>query len=164
MAEPPFFSSQGSQYEQHQILPDQENLESSPLKHHSSPVLRVDSQKPKKLPRFCFWFQACRGSTSALFRSVQDQCSATGRPTGVSASCFTLCIFDRPRDDLLCLPPADFSLWIMGVITPLLEELSEIVRHPSNTRSLVALVILFFVLSECLAEVVAYYEVKGPHS
>ena len=50
MAELPVFSSQGSQYENHQILKDQENLGSSPLGAPSIDVTALNSQKPKKAP------------------------------------------------------------------------------------------------------------------
>ena len=50
MAEEPFYSSQSSQYEQHRIIKNQENLESSPLKSRSKDVQVLNSEKPKKPP------------------------------------------------------------------------------------------------------------------
>lgn len=50
MADEPFFSSQGSHYEQHQILPDQENIPSSPPKGRSPFVSRSSNLKPRKPP------------------------------------------------------------------------------------------------------------------
>ncbi|KAK4554386.1 hypothetical protein LTR86_008594 [Recurvomyces mirabilis] len=51
MAELPFFSSQGSQYEAHQILSDQENIASSPLtRTRSSQGPTSSSLKPRKPP------------------------------------------------------------------------------------------------------------------
>ncbi|KAK3680121.1 hypothetical protein LTR78_000498 [Recurvomyces mirabilis] len=51
MAELPFFSSQGSHYEAHQILPDQENIASSPLTRTRSPQGPTSSSlKPRKPP------------------------------------------------------------------------------------------------------------------
>lgn len=50
MADTPFFSSQASQYEQHQILPDQENLDSSPLKGRSHQAPNANPSKAKALP------------------------------------------------------------------------------------------------------------------
>ena len=50
MAELPFYSSQSSQYEHHQILQDQENLSSSPPVAFGKDVAALSSQKPKKPP------------------------------------------------------------------------------------------------------------------
>ena len=50
MADTPFFSSQSSQYEQHQILHDQENLDSSPLKGRGDHTASLESGKAKALP------------------------------------------------------------------------------------------------------------------
>ncbi|KAK3712025.1 hypothetical protein LTR37_009337 [Vermiconidia calcicola] len=50
MAEPPMYSSQGSEYEKHQIFNDQENIESSPPNACSRNVPTLSSQKPKKPP------------------------------------------------------------------------------------------------------------------
>ena len=50
MAEPVIFSSQGSHYDQHQILIEQENLDSSPQRDSGQDVPALHSQKPKKPP------------------------------------------------------------------------------------------------------------------
>lgn len=50
MAESPVYSSQDTRYEQYQILPDQENLASSPLKDRSSRLPPYHNQKPRALP------------------------------------------------------------------------------------------------------------------
>lgn len=50
MAELPFYSSQGSEYEQHQILQDQENLGSSPPPLVGKDITSLSSQKLKKPP------------------------------------------------------------------------------------------------------------------
>ena len=51
MAEPVIFSSQGSQYEQHQILnEEQENLGFSPFNPRSGAVSHFNSRKPRKPP------------------------------------------------------------------------------------------------------------------
>ena len=50
MADTPFFSSQSSQYEQHQILQDQENVDSSPLTGRGHDALSYGSGKTKGLP------------------------------------------------------------------------------------------------------------------
>ena len=50
MAEAPIYSSQSSEYDQHQILRDQENLGSSPLQPISKDVASLSSRKMKKPP------------------------------------------------------------------------------------------------------------------
>ena len=50
MAEPPVFSSQGSQYEQHQILNEQENLASSPTNALEKEEATMSTQRLKKPP------------------------------------------------------------------------------------------------------------------
>lgn len=50
MADSPFFSSQTSQYEQHQILSEHRNLESSPLQGRRKDAFSVGGGKAKALP------------------------------------------------------------------------------------------------------------------
>ena len=94
MAEAPFYSSQSSEYEQHQILQDQENLGSSPPPLGGEDIASLRSQKLKKPPtitpkRFTRFFTprttlSSRGRQSKAGRQLRDITKNGGNRTRIA--------------------------------------------------------------------------------